>query len=269
MQLPEDLRVQGALDLILNLLRCGGMLLDSSVMNSAWRVFLYNLSKVVTISCIIIVSLGFIVESYITRDKLEEFAESFGLLITQTKNSTKLIAILVHRKKVLQIIKNAGEQFFIHEKNLLPDESSLISKCLRRARRYTFIFWVQWALCLIFQSASKRTADNKVREMPIKMWVPFDTTHSPYYELGYTYNVLSCIIVSWYVAVTDTLFFVIVIQMTAQFELLGQSLRTLRRDYEGIRREKWNILNKQPWTNERVLPFGVLLLVRYCRHLRL
>ena len=244
------------------------MLLDSSVMNNAWRAFLYNLSKVVTISCIIIVSLGFIVECYITRDKLEEFAESFSLLITQTKNSTKLIVILLHRKKVLEIIKNAGEQFFIHEKNLLPEESSLISRYLRRARRYTFIFWVQWALCLIFQSASKRITDNKVREMPIKMWVPFDTTHSPYYELGYGYNVLSCIIVSWHVAVTDTLFFVTVIQMTAQFELLGHSLRTLGRDYEGIRAEKCNILNKQSWTNESVLPFGMLLLVRYFTYLR-
>jgi len=235
MQLPADLRVQGALDLILKLLRCGGMLLDSSVMNNAWQVFLYNLSKVITISCIIIVSLGFIVESYITRDKLEEFAESIGLLITQTKNSAKLIALLVHRKKVLEIIRNAAEQFFIHEKNLSPEESSLISRYLRRAKRYTFIFWVQWALCLVFQSASKRTADNKVREMPIKMWVPFDTTHSPYYELGYAYNTLSCIIVSWHVAVTDTLFFAIVIQMTAQFELLGHSLRTRGRDYEGMR----------------------------------
>jgi hypothetical protein len=182
--------------------------------------------------------LGFIVESYITRDKLEEFAESFGLLITQTKNSVKLIAILVNRKKVLEIIKNAGEQFFIHEKNLLPEEISLISRNLRRARRYSFIFWFQWALCLISESASKRTADNKVREMPIKMWVPFDTTHSPYYELGYAYDVLSCIIVSWHVAVTDALFFVIVIQMTAQFELLGHSLRTRGLDYEGIRGEK-------------------------------
>lgn len=214
------------------------MLLDSSVTNSAWRAFLYNLSKGLTISCIIIVSLGVIVETYITREKLEEFAESFGLLITQTKNSTKLIAILVHRKKILEIIKNAGEQFFIHDKNLLPEESSLISRYLRRARRFTFIFWVQWALCLISQSGSKRTVDNKVREMPIKMWVPFDTTHSPYYELGYAYNVLSCIIVSWHVAVTDTLFFVIVIQMTAQFELLGHSLRDLGRDCEGIRGEK-------------------------------
>jgi len=230
--------VQGALELILNILRCGGMLLDSSVMNSAWRVFLYNLSKAITISCIVIVSLGFVVECYITRDKLEEFAESIGLLITQTKNNVKLIVILVHRKKVLEIIKNAGEQFFIHKKNLSPEETSVISRYLRRARRYTFIFWVQWALCLVSQSASKRTADNKVREMPIKMWVPFDTTHSPYYELGYAYNVLSCIIVSWHVAVTDALFFVIVIQMTGQFELLGHSLRTGRRDYEGIRREK-------------------------------
>ena len=80
--------------------------------------------------------------------------------------------------------------------------------------------------------------------MPIKMWVPFDTTHSPYYELGYAYNVLSCIIVSWNVAVTDTLFFVIVIQTTAQFELLGLSFRTRGRDYEGIRAEKLNVLNK-------------------------
>ena len=244
MQLPEDLRVQGALDLIVKILRCGGMLLDTSVISSAWRVFLYSLSKAVTISCIILVSVGFMVECYITRDNLEEFAESIGLLITQTKNSTKLIALFLYRNKVLQIIKNAGEKFFIHEKNLLPEESSVISRHLRRAKRFTYIFWVQWALCLISQSASKRTADNEVREMPIKMWVPFDTTHSPYYELGYAYNILSCIIVSWNVAVTDTLFFVIVIQTTAQFELLGLSFQTRGRDYEGIRAEKLNVLNK-------------------------
>jgi hypothetical protein len=238
MQLPEDLRAQGALDMLLNLMRCGGMLLDSSVMNNAWRVFLYNLSKFVTISCIIIVSSGLTIAPCITRENLEEFAESIGLLISQIKNSVKLIAIFVHRKKVLEIVKNAGEQFFIHEKNLSPEESSLIGRYLRRGKRYTFIFWVQWALCLVFQSASKRTADDKVREMPIKMWVPFDTTHSPYYELGYAYNILSCIIVSWHVAVTDTLFFVVVIQMTAQFELLGHSLQTHGRDYEGIRGEK-------------------------------
>jgi hypothetical protein len=235
MQLPEDLRNQGPLDLILRLERCGGMLLDVSKMSNAWRFFLYNFSKSVTISCIIIVSMGFIVETYITRDNLEEFAESFSLLITQTKNSVKLIALFVHRKKVLDIIKNAGQNFFIHEKDLSPEESSLICRYLRRARRFTFIFWVQWGLCLLSQSASMRTADNSVREMPIKMWVPFDTTQSPFYELGYAYNILSCIIVSWYVALTDSLFFVVIIQTTAQFELLGHSLRTHGRNYEGIR----------------------------------
>jgi hypothetical protein len=235
MQLPEDLRKQGALGMILNILRGGGMLLDASAMNSTWRVILYNLSKAVTISCIVIVSMGFIVECYITRENLEEFAESIGLLITQTKNNVKLIVLFVHRKKVLEIIKNSGENFFIHEKDLLHEERSLISRYLRRAKRYTFIFWVQWALCLMSQSASKRTADNSVREMPIKMWVPFDTTHSPYYELGYAYNVLSCIIISWNVAVADALFFVIVIYTTAQFDILGHSLRTRGRDYEGIR----------------------------------
>jgi hypothetical protein len=234
MQLPEDLRKQGALDLLLNILRCGGMLLDASVTNSARRIFLYNLSKAVTISCIVIVSFGIIVENYLTSDKLDTFAESFGLLITQTKNSVKLIALFVHRKKILEIISNAGEHFFIHGKNLSLVESSLIGKHLRRAKMYTFIFWTQWALCLISQSASNRKTDNEVREMPIRMWVPFDTTHSPYYELGYTYNIVPCIILSWYVAVTDTLFFVVVIQTTAQFEILGHSLRTRGRDYEGI-----------------------------------
>jgi hypothetical protein len=237
MQLPEDLRKQGALELILKLAHCGGMLLDASVMNSACRAFLCNLSKAVTVSCIIIVSVGFIVECYITRDNLEELAESIGLLITQTKNSVKLISLFVRRHEVLEIIRNARDNFFIHEKELLPEERSLISRYLRRAKRYAFIFWVQWALCLMSESASKRTGTDSVREMPIKMWIPFDTTHSPYYELGYAYNVVSCIIVSWNVALTDTLFFAVVIYTTAQFELLGHSLRTRGQDCKGIRHE--------------------------------
>jgi hypothetical protein len=179
--------------------------------------------------------MGVVVESYLTRNNLEEFSESFALFITQVKNSVKIISIFVHRKKVLKIIKYAGENFFIHENILSAEEGLLISRYLRRAKRYTFIFWVQWALCLTFESGSKRTSDNAERDMPIKMWVPFDTKQSPYYELGYVYNTLSCIVISWNVALTDTLFFVIIVYMTAQFELLGSSLRTLGQDHKGIR----------------------------------
>jgi hypothetical protein len=195
---------------------------------------MYNLSKALTVSCIVIVSVGFTVESYLTRDNLEEFAECFCLFITQVKNSAKIISLFVHRKKVLKIIKYVGGNYFIHDKILSDGERFLISRYLRRAKRFAFIFWVQWALCLTFEVGSKRTADNVAREMPIKLWVPFDTKQSPFYELGYAYNTLSCIVISWNVALTDTLFFVIVVYMTAQFELLGNSLATLGQENKGI-----------------------------------
>lgn len=245
MQLPDNLRNKGPLGLILRLERCGGMLLDASVMTSAWWVLFYNFSKALTISCIIIVSMGFAVESYLTRNNLDEFAESFGLLITQTKNSVKLISLFVHRKKVLKMIKDIEENFFIHDEDLLAEERSLIIKYLRRAKRYAFMFWVQWGLCLLFQITSKRVSDNAVREMPLKMWVPFDTNYSPYYELGYVYNTLFCLVISWNVALTDTLFFAIIVYATAQFELLGLSLKILNREHKGIGRTGRNVLNKQ------------------------
>lgn len=234
MQLPDDLRNKGPLGLILRLERCGGMLLDASVMTRAWRVLIYNISKALTVSCIIIVSMGFAVESYLTRDNLEEFAESFGLFMTQMKNSIKLISLFVHRKKVLKMIKDVEENFFIHNKDLLAEERSLINGYLSRAKIYAFMFWIQWGVCIVFQITSKRVSDNAVREMPMKMWVPFDTKHSPYYELGYVYNTLFCVVISWNVALTDTLFFAIIVYTTAQFELLGMSLRTLNQEHEGI-----------------------------------
>lgn len=232
--MPDDLKNQGPLDLVLRLERYGGMLLDASVTTSAWRVVIYNISKALTISCFIIVSVGVSVESYLTRDNLEEFAESFTLFITQTKNSVKIISLFVHRNRVLKIIKYAGENFFIHDKILSAEERFLISGYLRSAKRYAFIFLALWALCLTFESGSKRTEDNVGRVMPIKIWVPFDTKQSPYYELGYVYNTLSCIVISWNVALTDALFFSIIVNMTAQFELLGNSLRTLGQDHKGI-----------------------------------
>jgi hypothetical protein len=209
------------------------MLLDASVLTSAWRVVLYNLSKSLTVAGIIIVSVGFAMESYLTLDKLEEFAESFGLVITQFKNSVKLISLFLNRKKVLKIIYDVEDNFFIHDKELSAEERSLISRYLRHARRFAFIFWFQWGLCLLSQVTSKRTAEDVGREMPIKMWIPFETKESPYYELGYLYNTLFCVIISWNVAVTDTLFFVLIVHMTAQFELLGMSLRALGKDYRG------------------------------------
>jgi hypothetical protein len=245
MQLPDDLKDQGPIDLIVRLERCGGMLLDPSVMTSAWRIVMYNLSRALTVSCLVIASVGVVVESYLTRNDLQEFPESFALFITQAKNLAKLISIFVHRKKILKIIKYASENFFIHDKILSAEELLLTGRHLRHARRCTFIFWVQWALLLALESYSARTTDSAERNMPIKVWVPFDTKQSPYYELGYVYNTLSCIIISWNVALTDTLFFTIIVHITAQFELLGNSLRTLNQDHKGIHYNKTNILNRQ------------------------
>jgi hypothetical protein len=97
----------------------------------------------------------------------------------------------------------------------------------------------------VFQITSKRKSDNALREMPMKMWVPFDTKHSPYYELGYVYNTLFCVVISWNVALTDTLFFAIIVYTTAHFEVLVMSLRTLTREHEGIRKRGRNMWTKQ------------------------
>jgi hypothetical protein len=247
MQLPEDLRHQGPLDLIVRMERCCGMLLEASVMTSTRRVIMYNLSKAVTVSSIIIASVGVVVECYLTRNDLEEFSESFTIFITQTKNLVKMISLFVHRKKILRIINYANENFFIDDKILSAEERTLIRRYLRNARRYAFIFWVQWATCLALMSASNSTTGNGERNMPIKIWVPFDTKESPYYELGYMYNTLSSIVVSWNVALADSLFFTVIVQMTAQFELLANSLRTLGQDHKGIHYCKQGNVDK--WRN--------------------
>jgi hypothetical protein len=188
---------------------------------------------------------GVVVESYLTRNDLQEFPESFALFITQAKNLVKMVSLFVHRKKILKIIKYASENFFIHDDILSAEERLLISRHLSHVKRYTFIFWIQWALCLGLESYSMRTTDNAEGKMPIRVWVPFDTKQSPYYELGYVYNTLSCIIVSWNVALADTLFFTIIVHMTAQFELLGNFLKNLDQDHRGIHYYKTNSLNRE------------------------
>ncbi|XP_069704893.1 uncharacterized protein [Periplaneta americana] len=111
---------------------------------------------------------------------------------------------------------------------------------LRRSRRITLLYWLQWFATMGTQAASVQRGPGK---MPIKMWVPFPTQHSPWYEIGFLWNTGLCIFISGIAALIDTLFFNLVVYLTTRFELLNRAFRQLPPGSAETREEKKHEFN--------------------------
>ena len=234
--LPEDLRKRGAFPLILWILRFGGMLTDSSVKGSFARVIGYTLGKCYTITCLIIASVGFLVETLNEIDNLQNFSECLRFVLKQSRNVIKVGTVLVYKKKIMNLLKTVEEGFYVQDKELSLEEIALTRKSMENARRFSYVYWLQWFLVLALESSIKdephemrgqNSTEETVREMPTKVWVPFPTHDTPFYQLGLVYNILPVLSGSWFSAVTDTLIFTFLIYMTSQFEILGNSLKKM------------------------------------------
>ncbi|PSN37154.1 Odorant receptor 58 [Blattella germanica] len=238
--LPNDLRKLSPFGMILSILRCGGLLVDTSSIKNWSSAIGYSLRKTLTITCLFIVGIGFLVETYLSRHNVEEFSECLTLVLKQTRNTTRLVSLFFHRKKILDLIKSIENGFFIHDRELNKEEYSMIRHYLRNSRRFSYLYWLQWFLVLLFEVSAQRPPEESLEtqnismpisnQMPIKLWVPFDTAESPFYEIGYFYNTFFCVIGSLLAAVTDTLIFGFLFSLTSQFNFLGLSLRNMSRD---------------------------------------
>ena len=234
--LPENLRKRGAFTRILWILRFGGMLTDTTVQRSLARVICYTLGKCYTVACLIIASVGFLVVTWREVGNLQEFSECLKFLLKQSRNVIKVGTVLVYKKKILNLMKTLEEGFYVQDKELSQEEFALTQKCMENARRFSYLYWCQWFLVLALESSTKdepheASGNNStaeiVRELPIKLWVPFPTQDTPFYQLGLVYNVLPVLSGSWFSAVTDTLIFTFLIYVTSQFEMLGVSLKKI------------------------------------------
>ncbi|KAJ9600303.1 hypothetical protein L9F63_009379 [Diploptera punctata] len=240
--LPEGLRKRSAFTMILSILHLGGMLVDTSE-NTNLRILIFNvLGKCFTIACLIIVSVGFLVETIKELGNFEEFAECLKYLLKQSRNVIKVGTVLVQKNKILDLIKTVEESFYVHDKDLTVEETTIVRKCMDNARRFSFIYLFQWFCTLVLESSIKEEihemetqnfTNENLRKMPIKLWVPFPTENTPFYQIGVVYNVLFVISGSWFSAVTDTLIFTFLFYMTSQFEILGCSIKNMRKDRIG------------------------------------
>ena len=230
--LPEDLRKRGAFPLILWILRFGGMLTDTSVKRSLVRVIGYTLGKCYTITCLIIASVGFLVETLNEIDNLQNFSECLRFVLKQSRNVIKVGTVLVYKKKIMNLLKTVEEGFYVQDKELSLEEIALTRKSMENARRFSYINWFQWFMTLVLETSINQqqhemSGHNSTEEMPIKLWIPFPTRDPALHQLGLVYDILFALSASWFSAVTDTLIFTFLIHMTSQFEMLGNSLKKM------------------------------------------
>ena len=192
----------------------------------------YTLGKSYTVAYLIIVSVGLLVETWREVGNLQDFTECLKFLLKQLRNVTKVGTVLVHKKKILNLMKIVEDGYYVKEKELSQEEIELTRKSMENARRFSYINWFQWFMTLVLETSINQqqhemSGHNSTEEMPIKLWIPFPTRDPALHQLGLVYDILFALSASWFSAVTDTLIFTFLIHMTSQFEMLGNSLKKM------------------------------------------
>lgn len=73
----------------------------------------------------------------------------------------------------------------------------------------------------------------KVRRLPLKIWLPFDTSPSPIFELIYAYQIFSVTMNAGMNAMMDTFASVLMALAGAQLDMLCHDLANLRKEDQG------------------------------------
>jgi hypothetical protein len=178
----------------------------------------------------LIILVGASVEMYRLRDSSHDLLETIVFIITIIKCMVKLVSLIQNKLEYLHLIHSFTD-VYIHGTPLTAEQSSLLESYLSQANKLIKCIWYPSAI-MAFAFVGKVTPpDDRDREF-VPAWeassrvtIPFQTAASPFYMLRVTYA--TSVTVACYLIVTmvNTLVFLLVIYMTAQFALLASTLR--------------------------------------------
>ncbi|KAJ4430664.1 hypothetical protein ANN_19254 [Periplaneta americana] len=181
-------------------------------------------------------------ELYLSLDEedLQYTGDCFIFVIAHLKDFFKLLPLLVSPKKFEQLFYTIDNYFI---RGIEPTESDrkLVETYMNRSRKISQHLWIAyWTVQFTFFANTPPKPDiqefynltqtenvkNMRRRSAIKNWFPFQALEFPYYELLAVYENVTMVIYFVFTTLMNTTILVLIIQATAQFALLAETLKT-------------------------------------------
>jgi hypothetical protein len=150
----------------------------------------------------------------------------------------KELTIIFRTKNIQSLVNILDNELSVPRKQGSPQHQKQIERASKwQAKMFTLIFvslcafvgtsfsFVPFADMLVSQST---TGASSHRPMPYTAWFPFNVTETPVYEVVYIYMSLETTYTSIYIASSDALFVALIIHLSAQFQILQDSLRDIK-----------------------------------------
>ncbi|PNF40567.1 hypothetical protein B7P43_G06757 [Cryptotermes secundus] len=242
------------LSLNLGILKIGGVWWRD-IRGTPLKLFFYRCYEMYVILLHLSFNITVYLHAILAEENVAEFSESLLVCVCQVLHGTKVIPVVLRRKKMTSLTVDLENNFYIHGKNLNNEEKYIIKKAMHLANTITWLYFgsLCTATCVMILTPPtlaltsgqvNSTTQHGYNLLIWKAWLPIDPTIYPYNILAYFSQVAltfqeGCFIIGG----LNAFYLVLIIYTTSQFELLSSSLRNATRNI-GHQTEENSVINK-------------------------
>jgi len=163
-------------------------------------------------------------------------------ILSYVKGTIQLCALILHRRKFLDLIKSAEVNFFMNGKPLTHKVLPTVESYMQTANRLTHFMWVTFVLTLsssyyeliptnsVEMENDATEFDDQVigrRKTAYKVWTPFQKLNSPYLTLDIIYEVITICIFFIIFTAFNLLTLILIIFFAGHFNVLAEYIGNL------------------------------------------
>ncbi|KAG5326914.1 OR67C protein, partial [Acromyrmex heyeri] len=250
-QLPFDTQQSPIFEIVFVTLFLHSIIIFSkSIVNAAYELTWYDIpshqskmliliimrsQKQLTISAGKMMDMSF--ETYTNHFKISEFSnliDGLSLTLDYSLTFVKLVSLWIHRRvfhKILAAMDNDWRECINIDEHLnmmtiKATVSHFYSNAMLSFNGVAAVLYVLGDYAIRFVYTSKDHNDT-LRQLPIKVLLPFETEQSPIFELLVAIMFLHIILVSLLVAVLNGLIFTLVLHVSGQIDIICQEFKNI------------------------------------------
>ncbi|XP_018301296.1 uncharacterized protein [Mycetomoellerius zeteki] len=247
-QLPFDTQQSPMFEIVFTILFLHSIIIFSkSIVNAAYELPWYDLpshqskmlmliiirsQKQLTISAGKIMDMSF--ETYTNISEFPNLIDGLSLTLDYSLTFVKLASLWIHRRvlhKIFAAMDNDWSECINIDENLnmmmiKASVSHFYSNAMLSFNGVAAVLYVLGDYAIRFVYSAKNYNDT-LRQLPIKVLLPFETEQSPIFELLVAILFLHIILVSFVVAVLNGLIFTLVLHVSGQIDIICQGFKNI------------------------------------------
>lgn len=226
----------------LALLFSAGVLPTHRVASSSWRLRLYRAYPVLMVLLYIMVLTAQCLAIYKFWGDLDAITDTAFTMVGVFMCYIQAAYTITNSEKILQLVETLENKLTPTMKTLVSrqDQSIIVTNTARKTRLLTWTMFVivhgmliSWiAMPIIHRYSEEAQEMNFDSDKPSPyfcfiIWLPFDATRSPVYEIVYSVQTICFLMACLYYTSVNTVFMTFIIHTATQFKILVMSLRDM------------------------------------------